>query len=154
MHFSRDPQARSKRANRRLLWHLRALGGLVEAETPAAEERLLALLGEAQLGRVRARIEGPAAGSLDHRQAAAAAAATLRASLQLRAARMLSRVKRWQLGVFFVSLACGSAVGIIGLIDLIWRARGILGGLGAVAIVLTVYLQTRQHRVDRTWIGS
>jgi hypothetical protein len=58
----------------------------------------------------------------------------------------------WQWSLFFVALGCGAAVSIVGLIDLLWHARGILAALGAIAIVTSVYVQRRRHRVE-TWIG-
>ena len=154
MHPNRHRRPGTSRATWRLLHHLHALGR-IDTEGLRADERLAALLGEAQLETVLARIETVDADVFSlERQVAAAEAISIRQLLSRRLAHTLSRLTNWQRGVFFASLGCGAAVAIIGLIDLVWRVRGILGGLGAVLIVLTVYLQTRHHRVKQTWIGS
>ena len=64
-----------------------------------------------------------------------------------------ARLKHWQRSLFFVALGCGAAVSLVGTIDLIWNLRFVLSGLGAVAIVVAVFQQTRR-RSDENWIGS
>ena len=63
-------------------------------------------------------------------------------------------MKQWQWSVLLASLGCGVAVSMMGVIELIWQFRSVLSGLGAVAFVLSVFLKTRQHGIDATWLGS
>jgi hypothetical protein len=67
---------------------------------------------------------------------------------------VFARLKQWQWSVLLVALACGAAVSMMGLIDLVWRFRSVLSGLGAVVLVLSVFLKARHHRIDEHWIGS
>lgn len=131
---------RSKPRMRRLIDHLNVVGRMVGDDRPHAEERLVAILGEEQLHAARAQMSAPvrASGSRVY------TAAVMRA---------LSRMSAWQWSLFFVALGCGAAVSIVGIIDLLWHARGILAALGAIAIVTSVYVQSRRHRIE-TWIGS
>lgn len=68
--------------------------------------------------------------------------------------RALSRLKSWQWSLFFAALGCGAAVAIVGLIELVWDARAVFGALGAIAIVVSVYLHTRHLRAEEDWIAS
>jgi len=131
----------SKRNVRRLLEHLNVVGRLVDDSRSPAEDRLVALLGDEQLRAARAQMSAPARASRPRAYTATAM-------------RTLSRMSAWQWALFFVALGCGAAVSIVGLIDLLWHARGVLAALGAIAIVTSVYVQMRSHRVHETWIGS
>jgi hypothetical protein len=132
---------RPKRHVRRLLEHLNVVGRLVGDERPPAEERLVALLGEEQLRAARAQMSAPVKVSSPRASTA-------------KAMRILARMSAWQWSLFVVALACGAAVSIVGVIDLVWHARGILAALGAIAIATTVFVQGRHHRFKETWIGS
>src|SRR5262245_19708876 len=122
----------------RLIHDLNALAALVGEERgrPSAEERLAATVGDEQLKTLRSRL-------------------TPRRCLRFDwfAAR-IARLKQWQWSVLIVSLGCGVAVSMMGVIELIWQFRSVLSGLGAVVVVLTVFLKTRQHQRLETWIGS
>jgi hypothetical protein len=129
----------------RLARHLRLVDSIVEDEHWSADERLLAILGAEQLQAVRARLE---------EGAPEAAKVPMLRPHEWAAVRALARLRDWQRSVFLAALACGAAIAIVGVIDLLWSARAIIAGLGAVAIVLYVYFLTRHHRAEEHWIGS
>lgn len=131
----------SKRNVRRLLEHLNVVGRLVADERPTVEDRLVALLGDEQLHAARAQMSAPVKVSKPRASTA-------------KAMRIIARMSAWQCSLFLVALGCGAAVSIVGMIDLVWHARGILAALGAIAIVTTVFVQGRHHRFKETWIGS
>jgi hypothetical protein len=127
--------------DKRLLRDLTAVGSLVDADRPSADERLVATVGPDRL-RVL--------------QAAAVEECSRADRLRVfeRAVAIFSRLKQWQWSVLLALLACGAAVSMMGVIELVWQFRSVLSGLGAVALVLSVFLKTRHHRVDEHWIGS
>jgi hypothetical protein len=135
----------NERRLRRLARHLRLVESIVDDEHWTAEERLLAILGAEQLRAVRAVLEehGPEAAKVP----------MLRPH-EWGAVRALARLRNWQRSVFLAALACGAAIAIVGLIDLIWDARALVGGLGAVVLVVYVFLLTRHSRAEERWIGS
>jgi len=145
--FNGNERARSIRHLRRLLAHLNAYGHLVNDRSPA-EERLVAILGHEQLEAARARIATGDTSKADGSKVSKPRAYTWRAMGRL------ARMTAWQWSLFLVALGCGATVSIIGVIDLLWHARGILAALGAIAIVTSVYVQSRHHRIKQTWIGS
>ena len=121
-------------ADKRLLHDLNAVASLIDDRRPSADDRLAATVGPELAARCRG-------------------AGRRRLHLERFAAR-LARMKQWQGSMLIVSLGCGVAVSMMGVIELIWQLRSVLSGLGAVAIVLAVFLKTRQHRIDETWLGS
>ena len=123
----------SSPADKRLIHDLNAVGALVAADRPSADERLAATVGDALASQCRS-----AAG---------------RRLLLERCAARFARLKQWQWSLLVVALGCGVAVSMMDLIELVWQFRSVLSGLGAVAVVLTVFLKTRQARVEH-WIGS
>jgi hypothetical protein len=129
----------------RLARHLRLVDAVVSDDRCSAEERLVAILGVEQLQAIRAALEA---------RAPEAAKVPLLRPHEWAAVRALARLRDWQRSVFLAALACGAAIAIVGVIDLIWSARAIIAGLGAVAIVLYVYFLTRHHRAEENWIGS
>jgi len=122
----------------RLIHDLTALAALLDDERPSADERLAAALGPEGLCALRTQL---------------ASQSRVRLLLERSMARF-ARLRQWQWSVLLVSLACGVAVSMMGVIELIWQLRSVLSGVGAVAIVLAVFLNTRHHRIDETWIGS
>jgi hypothetical protein len=130
-------------ADKHLLHDLAAVGALVEHDRPSADERLVAAVGPGEAQALRSVVA----------QAHCAGAARRRRILAGAAARF-SRLKQWQWSVFVVALGCGAAVAMMGVIELVWQFRSVLSGLAAVALVLTVFLKTRQHRLPHSWIGS
>src|SRR5262249_13034419 len=141
--FNGNGRQSSIRHLHRLLGHLNAYGRLVDEDRSPAEERLVALLGREQLQAARARMAAAVSPKVSKPRAYTA-----------KAMARLAQMTVWQWAMFLVALGCGATVSIIGVIDLLWHARGILGALGAIAIVTSVYVQSRRHRVDQTWIGS
>jgi hypothetical protein len=135
----------NERRLQRLARHLRLVGSVVSDDRPPAEERLVAILGAEQLQAVRAELE--------ERGPKAARVPILRPH-EWEAVRALARLRNWQRSVFLAALACGAAIAIVGLIDLIWDVRALLGGVGAVALVVYVFLLTRHSRTEERWIGS
>jgi hypothetical protein len=115
--------------HQRLLHDLTAVAALVDDERTPAAERLAAVVGPDGLRALRRRrlLEGVAA--------------------------RFGRLAQWQWSVLLTALACGAAVSMMGVIELIWQLRSVLSGVGAVVIVLSLFLKTRQHRFE-TWIGS
>jgi hypothetical protein len=130
-------------ADKRLLRDLAAVGALVGQDRQSADERLAAASGpdEAQAFRA-ATLRGSCAGVPRRRRILEGAASRF------------ARLKQWQWSVLVVALGCGAAVSMMGVIQLVWQFRSVLSGLGAVALVLTVFLKTRHHRLSQTWIGS
>jgi hypothetical protein len=120
----------SPSGSQRLLRDLHAVGVLVEHDGPSAGERLAAAVGPDGLAAVQ------------------------RPCLLERAAAHFARLTQWQWSVLLMALACGLAVSLMGVIELIWQFRSVLAGFGAVTLVLSVFWKTRQHRFDETWIGS
>jgi hypothetical protein len=116
--------------HQRLLHDLSAVGALVDDRRLSAEERLAAVVGPDGLKALR------------------------RPRLFDRAAAHFARLKQWQWSVVLMAFACGVAVSLMGVIELIWQLRSVLAGFGAVAVVLSVFWKTRQQRFDETWIGS
>lgn len=131
----------SSSPNKRLLRDLTAVSALVDEARPSADDRLVAAVGQEPLRILRSRLS---ARSFDARH---------RLLFQRLAVR-LARLRQWQWSVLIVSLGCGAAVSMMGVIELIWQFRSVLSGLGAVAIVLAVYLKTRHYQRLETWIGS
>lgn len=124
------------RLARRLLRDLTAVDALVDDGRPSADERLVAAVGHAGLEALRSELA-----KTERRR---------RERPQIR----LPRLRQWQWSVVFAALGCGAAVSMMGVIELIWQLRSVLSGLGAVAIVLSVFLKTRHQRVHDSWIGS
>jgi hypothetical protein len=123
--------------DRRLIRDLTAVGALVDdIERPSADERLVAAIGHERVEAFHSEF-----------------GARRRLSFERFAAR-LARLRQWQWSVLIVALACGAAVSMMGVIELIWQLRPVLAGLGAVALVLTVFLKSRHYRVEEHWIGS
>jgi hypothetical protein len=120
--------------DRRLIHDLTAVGALVDWERASADERLSATVGPDLAAQFRG--------------------ATGRRLRFERFAARLARMKQWQWSMVIVSLGCGVAVSTMGVIELIWQFRSVLSGLGAVAVVLAVFLKSRQHRIEETWLGS
>ena len=121
-------------ADKRLLHDLSAFAAMVDDDRLSADERLAATVGPELAAQCR--------GSVRRR---------LRFD---RFEARLARMKQWQWSMLIVSLGCGVAVSMMGVIELIWQFRSVLSGLGAVAVVLAVFLKSRQHRIDETWLGS
>jgi hypothetical protein len=124
---------------------LTRIGELAERERRSAAERVLDLLGADVLKAVHRELE---------RADQTAPPEQVTAANPTFAVRWLARMKRWQSSLFFAALACGAAVAIVGVIDLISQLRLVVSGIGAIALVLTVFLQTRHHRGEESWIGS
>jgi hypothetical protein len=120
----------SPSSDQRLLRDLRAVGALIEPDRPSADERLAAAVGPEGLKILR------------------------RPPILERVAERFAHLKQWQWSVLLTALACGAAVSLMGVIELIWQLRSVLAGFGAVALVVSVFLKTRHHRFDQTWIGS
>jgi hypothetical protein len=120
----------SPTSHQRLLHDLTAVGALIDDERLSAEERLAAAVGPHGLEALR------------------------RPRLFDRAAAHFARLKQWQWSALLMAFACGVAVSLMGVIELIWQFRSVLAGFGAVALVLSLFRKTRQHRFDETWIGS
>jgi hypothetical protein len=130
-------------ADKRLLHDLTAVGALIDADRASADERLASTVGRDRLHALQAEL--------------AAAAPCVRADTRRvleGAVAMFSRLRQWQWSVLLAALACGATVSMMGVIDLIWQFRSVLSGLGAVVLVLSVFLKTRHHSVDEHWIGS
>lgn len=127
--------------DKRLLHDLTAVGSLVDTDRPSADERLVASVGSERLRAVQVAV-GEACAPPDRRRVFESAVA------------IFARLKQWQWSVLLAALACGAAVSMMGVIELVWQFRSVLSGLGAVALVLSVFLKTRHHRVDEHWIGS
>ena len=120
----------SPSAHQRLLHDLTAVGALVDDQRLSAEERLAAAVGPGGLEALR------------------------RPRLLERAAAHFARLQQWQWSVLLMAFACGVAVSLMGVIELIWQLRSVLAGFGAVAVVLSAFWKTRHQRFDQTWIGS
>jgi hypothetical protein len=145
-----DPQTR------RLLHDLDRLEMLVSDDRAPAHQRLVALLGQEQLRTLLAELARPSPRTSGEPVVVAAATLahkTLRGLREGAGMSKFARLKHWQRSLFFAALGCGAAVSLVGAIDLIWNLRFVLSGLGAVAIVVTVFQQTRR-RSDENWIGS
>ena len=145
-----DPQTR------RLIHDLDRFEMLASDDRAPAHQRLVALLGREQLQALLAELARPSPRTSRERMAVAAATfacRALRGPWEGSGVSRFARLKHWQRSLFFVALGCGAAVSLVGTIDLIWNLRFVLSGLGAVAIVVAVFQQTRR-RSDENWIGS
>jgi hypothetical protein len=131
----------SSSPDRRLLRDLTAVGALVDDARPSARERLAATVGREPLRELRSQLAAQCPGAR-------------RRLLFERLAARLARLGQWQWSVLIVSLGCGAAVSMMGVIELIWQLRSVLSGIGAVAVVLTVFLKTRRYQRLAPWIGS
>lgn len=127
--------------HKRLLHDLTAVGSLVGPDRPSADERLVASVGSDRLQALQAA-------------ATESCARPGRRRVFEGAVAIFARLKQWQWSVLLAALACGAAVSMMGVIELVWQFRSVLSGLGAIALVLSVFLKTRHHRVDEHWIGS
>lgn len=125
----------------RLLRDLAAVGALVDEPRPSADERLEATIGQEPLRTLRSQLSTLCPGAR-HRL------------LFERLAARVAHLRQWQWSVLIVSLGCGTAVAMMGVIDLIWEFRSVLAGLAAVALVLGVFLKTRHYQRLEPWIGS
>jgi hypothetical protein len=127
----------SPSAHKRLLHDLTAVAALVDGDRPSADERLVASVGQEGVQALRSAVAGETRpGILDG------------------AVAKFASLKQWQWSVLLASLACGVAVSMMGVIQLISQLRPVLSVLVAVAVVLSVFLKTRHHRLPDTWIGS
>jgi len=124
------------RLPRRLLHDLAAVGALVDDDRRSANERLADALGQRDLEALRSEV------------------AEAKRSGRARPRVELPRLRRWQWSLLYTALGCGAAVSMMGVIELIWQLRSVLSALGAVAIVMSVFIKTRHNRVDDGWISS
>lgn len=141
---------------RRLLDAVMRMGRVTGEESRSADERLRDVLGEDVLRAVHRELEQPS-GITVPQQAVVSTAARAEAETHCRRRRglgWLARLKQWQSSLFFAALGCGAAVAIVGVIDLIAQLRLVISGVGAVAVVVTVFFQTRHRQGDEGWIGS
>ena len=140
---------------RRLLHDLTVLDALVADDRASADERLATMLEEDRLQVLLAELATPP--SWRKRVMRAAGALVDKAVHRLgerSGVTTIAHLKQWQRSLFFIALGCGAAVSLVGTIDLIWHLRAVFGGLGAVSIVVAVFLQTRHRPPDHHWIGS
>jgi Flp pilus assembly protein TadB len=122
---------------------------IVNDERSRSEQRLEQMLGAEQLEVIRRAVETSTQASLAAMEPAPQTYLPWRI-----AASVLPRLRKWQVSVFLAALACGASVAIVGVINLIWDGRAILAAIGAIAIVVYVHAQTRQHRAEQDWVGS